>query len=94
MKEEIGLCKRCGKELPIGCKFCPYCGTRVEEKFRNRKEIEGMLSLCKEILSQIEPNPVILSEYLTIEMTARWIMGDMNKSPYSFLEEMVKKQNK
>ena len=30
-KPEVAKCSNCGKELPAGTKFCPECGTKVEE---------------------------------------------------------------
>ena len=30
-KPEAAKCSNCGKELPAGTKFCPECGTKVEE---------------------------------------------------------------
>lgn len=32
------FCKKCGKELKDGAKFCPYCGTKVEEKPKEKAE--------------------------------------------------------
>lgn len=40
------FCRKCGTELPEGGKFCPSCGTAVEQS--NSSNVEGNSS----------PNPV------------------------------------
>ena len=31
-------CSNCGKELQENTKFCPHCGTKVEEKVEKKEE--------------------------------------------------------
>lgn len=38
-------CSNCGKELQENTKFCPHCGTKVEEKVEKKEEtLEDILS--------------------------------------------------
>ena len=39
-------CKKCGKEIEEGAKFCTYCGNQIEEKDSNdtyNKKIRWLL---------------------------------------------------
>lgn len=42
-------CSNCGKELQENTKFCPYCGTKVEEKVE--KKVEKKEETLEDILS-------------------------------------------
>ncbi len=33
------ICSSCGKKLPVEAKFCPYCGTKVEEEMIVNEEV-------------------------------------------------------
>ncbi len=70
-KTETRFCHSCGKQLPVGIRFCPYCGADLEAPFDKPQEPVQPQPEPKKIIepkkrpaarSQEEPSPVPLRQ--------------------------------
>ncbi len=78
------LCKRCGKELPNGSKFCLECGEKIdslEEIISSNTENTKPISIRKPIYKRISFWIIIISFIITsISINIQLINSDINTS--------------
>jgi len=52
------FCHSCGKKLPSGIRFCPYCGTDIQAPFEQPKpRVEQQQTVVQEPVTKKKPEP-------------------------------------
>lgn len=88
------ICDKCGFEIPDGSKFCPECGSKVEEKkeeivltLDTEPVVEEEVEVKEETVEEVV-EPAIPVEMPTIQEVKEWYFVEDQKSmgPYSVSE--------
>lgn len=53
-KDDSKFCHSCGKQLPAGIRFCPYCGVDLDAPFHAAKSVNDVKPKAKETNPHIE----------------------------------------